>query len=170
MEPFGGFDAVADAKVLRAAMKGWGTNEKEIIDVLCHRSNRQRQGISAAFTGEFGRDLTADLKSELGGNFESVIVGLMMPTPAYCAKQLHKAMKGLGTDEDTLVEILCTRPRGEVLDIATAYQEAYGNSLLADIQADTSGPFQRLLVLSIAVGSLKQRCRMWELTRCCVAG
>ena len=91
------------------------------------------------------------MKSELGGNFESVIIGLMMPTAAYCAKQLHKAMKGLGTDEDALVEILCTRNHEEVLQIAAAYQEAYGNTLQADIQGETSGPFRRLLVLSIAV-------------------
>ena len=55
MVPFGGFDAMADAKALRAAMKGWGTNEQDIIDILCRRSNQQRQAISTAFTGQFGR-------------------------------------------------------------------------------------------------------------------
>jgi len=148
--PFGGFDAMADAKALRAAMKGWGTNEQDIIDILCRRSNQQRQAISTAFTGQFGRDLVEDLKSELGGKFESVIVGLMMPTAGYCSKQLHSAMKGLGTNEDTLVEILCTRSHEEVHQIATAYQQAYGTSLKSDVKGDTSGPFQRLLVLSIA--------------------
>lgn len=70
------------------------------------------------------QDLIADLKSELGGNFESVIIGLMMPTAEYCAKQLHKAMKGAGTDEDILVEILCSRPYDEIVQIAAAYQES----------------------------------------------
>jgi len=147
-------------------MKGWGTNEQEIIDILCHRSNQQRQQISKAFTREFGRveegsnqtarDLIEDLKSELGGNFESVIVALMLPTPDYCAKQLHKAVKGLGTNEDLLVEILCSRSREEVSAIALAYQAAYGNSLADDVRGDTSGPFQRLLVLAIS-GSRNER-------------
>ena len=75
----------------------------------------------------------------------------MMPTAGYCSKQLHSAMKGLGTNEDTLVEILCTRSHEEVHQIATAYQQAYGTSLKSDVKGDTSGPFQRLLVLSIAV-------------------
>jgi Annexin len=70
----------------------------------------------------FKQDLIADLKSELGGNFENVIIGLMLPTEEYCAKQLHKAMKGAGTNEDVLVEILCSRPYDEIVKIATAYE------------------------------------------------
>jgi len=149
VRPHAAFDASADAKALRAAMKGWGTNEQEIIDILCHRSNQQRQHIRNAYTTELGRDLIADLKSELGGKFESVIVGLMMSTADYCAKQLHKAMKGAGTDEETLVEILCSRTFDEVKQIADAYHAAYGNSLDKDIKGDTSGPLQRLLILAL---------------------
>jgi len=147
--PVENFDAVADAHTLRTAMKGWGTDEQAIIDVLCKRSNKQRQAITEAYKKEFGRDLIADLKKELGGNFEDVIIALMMPTVEYCAKQCHKAIKGLGTNEDLLVEILCSRPADEVKEIAAAYEEKYGNSLEADIMGDTSGPFQRLLVMAV---------------------
>jgi len=149
VRPFAPFDPLGDANALRGAMKGWGTNEQEIIDILCHRSNQQRQQIQQVYTKELGRDLIEDLKSELGGKFESVIVGLMMPTPAYCAKQLHKAMKGAGTDEETLVEIVCSRNRLEVAQIADAYLEAYGHTLVCDIKDDTSGPLTRLLTLMI---------------------
>jgi len=50
------FDPVADAQGLRAAMKGLGTSEQEIIDILCYRSNAQRQLINQAYTSEFGRE------------------------------------------------------------------------------------------------------------------
>ena len=49
------FDAQEDAKALRAAMKGFGTSESEITEVLCKRSNRQRQLIGHTYTKEFGR-------------------------------------------------------------------------------------------------------------------
>jgi hypothetical protein len=37
------FDAVADAHALRKAMKGFGTDEDGLINVICRRSNAQRQ-------------------------------------------------------------------------------------------------------------------------------
>lgn len=39
--PVPNFDPVADAKTLRKAMKGFGTDETALIDVICRRSNEQ---------------------------------------------------------------------------------------------------------------------------------
>lgn len=63
-----------------------------------------------------------DLKSELTGNFENVILGLMKPTHDYLASELKRAIRGLGTDEDVLIEILCTRTNQEIWSINEAYQ------------------------------------------------
>jgi hypothetical protein len=49
------FSAADDGKALRAAMKGLGTDEQAIIDILTQRSNGQRQQISKFFTEEYGR-------------------------------------------------------------------------------------------------------------------
>ena len=53
--PFSPFNAIEDAATLRAAMKGFGTDEDAIIDLLSNRSNQQRQEISNSFTREYGR-------------------------------------------------------------------------------------------------------------------
>lgn len=105
-------------------MKGFGTDEQTIIDILASRSNRQRQEIAAYFRNALGRDIINDLKSELGSKFEDVIVGLMVPPNEYLCKQLHKAMDGVGTNESTLVEILCTKSNEEVHELVKAYEDS----------------------------------------------
>uniref|UniRef100_A0A8D8K713 Annexin n=1 Tax=Culex pipiens TaxID=7175 RepID=A0A8D8K713_CULPI len=147
--PVEGFDASADANALRAAMKGFGTDEQAIIDILCARSNQQRQEISEAFTRELGRDLIEDLKSELGGKFEDVIIGLMMPPHKYLCKQLHKAMDGIGTNERALIEILCSQNNEQMHHISRVYEEMYNRPLAEHVCTETSGDFRRLLTLII---------------------
>ncbi|XP_053152992.1 annexin A6 isoform X3 [Hemicordylus capensis] len=152
VHPAAGFNADADAKVLRKAMKGLGTDENAIIEVVTQRSNTQRQEIIQAYKSHFGRDLIADLKSEISGALAKLILGLMMTPAQYDAKQLKKAMQGAGTDESVLIEILATRNNQEIQAINAAYNEAYHKSLEDALSSDTSGHFKRILI-SLALGN-----------------
>lgn len=122
---FPNFTASVDGHKLRKAMDGFGCDKEAIINILCARSNSQRQEIEQYFAVEFGSDLIKDLKSELGGKFEDVIVGLMMPPHQYLCMQLHKAMEdGVGNHEQTLIEILCTRPKATMKNILEEYKKS----------------------------------------------
>lgn len=146
VRPAADFNVEADTKALRKAMKGLGTDEETLINIIPYRSNAQRQQLRKQFKSQLGRDLMADLKSEVGGNLQRVLLGLMMTPAHYDAKQLQKAMKGAGTDERVLIEILTTRTNQEIRDIKEAYQEVYHTSLEDDLGSDTSGHFKRLLI------------------------
>ncbi|XP_070712726.1 annexin A5b [Pempheris klunzingeri] len=151
----GNFAASADAEVLYKAMKGLGTDEDAILQLLAARSNTQRQEIKASYKTLFGKDLIDDLKGELGGKFETLIVALMTPPIAYDMTCLRNAIKGAGTDEKVLVEILSSRTPAQVKDIIAAYRQEYDDDLEEDICGDTSGHFKRLLVILLQANRQK---------------
>ena len=86
------------------------------------------------------------MKKELSGNFEDAVIALFYDPVEYDCYQLRKAMKGLGTDEDTLIEIIATRPNWMIKAINKKYQEMYKKNLQKDVESETSGTFKRLLV------------------------
>ncbi|ELU00440.1 hypothetical protein CAPTEDRAFT_158666 [Capitella teleta] len=146
LKPVDPFDCKSDCEILRKAMKGLGTDEKAIIGVMGHRSTEQRKEIVKMFKTMFGKDLVKELKSETSGNFKTILEGLCLSAAEFDASQLKKAMKGLGTDEDCLIEILCTRTNEKLAEIVEVYKKVYGKSLEEDIVSETSGHLKRLLV------------------------
>ncbi|XP_022819537.1 annexin B9-like isoform X2 [Spodoptera litura] len=150
--PANPFDPREDAAVLRKAMKGFGTDEKAIIHVLSRRTNEQRLRIAFEFKTLYGKDLVADLKSETSGKFEDLLVALMTPLPQFYCKELHDAIAGIGTDEDVLIEVMCTMSNHEINVIKQTYTAMYGNLLEDDLRGDTSGNFKRLMT-SLSMGN-----------------
>uniref|UniRef100_A0A8C2IX59 Annexin n=1 Tax=Cyprinus carpio TaxID=7962 RepID=A0A8C2IX59_CYPCA len=135
VKPFVNFNAKHDAEVLRKAMKGIGTDEDAILMLLAARSNAQRQEIKAAYKKAFGKDLVKDLRSELGGKLEDLIVALMYPSILYDAHELHKAIKGVGTEDEVLIEILASRTCDEIKDIAKAYKKGNIHHAVANLRS-----------------------------------
>lgn len=146
IKPYRNFNAQQDAEALRKALKGWTTDHSAVINIVCARSDHQRQEIVRSYKQSFGRDLVGDMKSTLRTNFEDVIVGLLYPLHEYLARELRKAVAGLGTDEDCLIEILCTHSNEDIRMIKDQYHRIFKKDLEKDVIGDTSGDFRRLLV------------------------
>ena len=144
--------AQADAQALRKAMKGFGTDEAALIKICANRTNAQRQQMKAAYKSLYGRDLIADLKSELNGKFEDAMIALFTEPIEYDVDQLRAGMKGLGTNEDTLIEIIASRSPAQLRAIKAKYQEKYKRDLEQDIKKETHGTLEHLLV-SLLQGS-----------------
>uniref|UniRef100_A0A3P9N234 Annexin n=1 Tax=Poecilia reticulata TaxID=8081 RepID=A0A3P9N234_POERE len=98
-------------------------------------------------------DLIRDLKSELSRDFEDLVVAMLKTPAQFDASEMREAIKGAGTDEACLIEILSSRSNAEIQEINKVYKAEYGKKLEDAITSDTSGHFRRLLV------SLCQGCR-----------
>lgn len=149
LKPWPAFNAERDCEVLRKAMKGLGTDEKAIINIMAYRSSVQRQEIYTMFKTMFGKDLKKELDSELSGNFNRVCKALCLGAAEYDVSEIHRAIDGLGTDEAALVEILCTRTNQQIQRVKELYKKTYNVEMEKDIIDDTSGHFKRLLVSQI---------------------
>jgi annexin A7/11 len=147
--PVQNFNSENDAKTLREAMKGAGTNEQAVNLILANRSAKQRLQIALMFKTMYGKDLIKDLKSETSGNYEALIVRLIMDPASFDATCLYKAMKGVGTDENALIEVLLTRNNAEIDAIKVAFKKLYNHDLEAWLISETSGHFKRLVISAV---------------------
>jgi annexin A7/11 len=138
--------AQADADALKAAFKGLGCDKKKVVEITVNRTNAQRQAIKEAYKAAYGRDLMKDLKSELHGHLEDGILALYTDPIEYDADELRAAMKGMGTNEDTLIEIIASRPPHVLKAIIAKYKEKFNRDLEADVKSETSGTLRKLLI------------------------
>jgi len=140
-----GYNPADDARRLREAMKGLGTNDSVLIDIIGHRSREQRMMIVAEYRRTISRDLLKDVESETSGNYRKVLLKLLKPRDEMLAEILHEAMAGAGTNDRVLIDVMTQFPY-ELPAVSVAYQRKYGKSLESDIKADTSGNYEKLLV------------------------
>ena len=143
----------ADAAALRKAMKGIGTDENAIIKIVANRTQTQRIKMIESYKRQFNRDLIKDLKDELDRKLEKVVIALFTDPITYDCEQLKQAMKGSGTDEDTLIEIIATRPNWWIKQLHEKYRQLYGKELITDLCDELSGDLKKCIV------ALAQCCR-----------
>uniref|UniRef100_A0A669F3Z7 Annexin n=1 Tax=Oreochromis niloticus TaxID=8128 RepID=A0A669F3Z7_ORENI len=141
------FNVDEDVSALRKAMEGLGTTEKTLIDVLTQRSNPQRQLIAKAYEKATGRTLIDDLKGDTRGDFEDLLVALVMPPALYDCHEVIKAMKGAGTTESTLTEIFASRSNKQIRELSEAYLAKTGRSMIQDLQSEVSGDYGKALLI-----------------------
>uniref|UniRef100_A0A8C5WH59 Annexin n=1 Tax=Leptobrachium leishanense TaxID=445787 RepID=A0A8C5WH59_9ANUR len=116
------------------------------IDVVSDLNNEQRQELQKVYKTVTQQDLIANVKKALSGDLEEAIVGLLKKPAHYDAQELKAAMKGIGTDEAALTEILTTRSNQQLQEIQNVFREEFKTELEKSITSDTSEPYTGLLI------------------------
>lgn len=60
----------------------------------------------------------------MSGWFKKLVLDLLIPLKQYYVKELHDAMYGSGTDEDALIEILCTMNNQQIKELKATYEKS----------------------------------------------
>ncbi|GMY18130.1 annexin D5 [Fagus crenata] len=139
-----------DAKALyKAGEKKLGTDEKIFIHIFSERSRAHMAAVDSAYHDFYGHPLKKAVKKETSGNFEYALLTILQcaHNPAkYFSKVLHKAMKGLGTDDTTLIRIIVTRAEIDMQYIKAEYLKKYRKTLNDAVHSETSGNYRAFLL------------------------
>ncbi|XP_047656409.1 annexin A2 isoform X2 [Tachysurus fulvidraco] len=144
LRPFPVFQPDKDVSDLQAAFEQ--KDVRTVVRILTSRSNDQRQILAQTYRSVTQQDLRVRLETVLDGGVKVLILGLMMTPNDFEAQRLRQAMEGLGTDEETLLEIMCLRSAEQLSDIAAVYTKEYQRDLEKDLTSETSGDLRQLLL------------------------
>ena len=140
------FDVLEDTKKLIDFIKGKNKDDNALIKFVISKTNKERLQMKDEYNSTQNSDLIEDLKSAYSGHFKDVLVGLFYSPLDYDCYQIRKAVKGLGTDEEALIEILTTRTSEKIEQMKLRYKEMFpGRDMVEDIKSDTSGSFWTVL-------------------------
>ncbi|KAL8404355.1 hypothetical protein RB594_009268 [Gaeumannomyces avenae] len=132
------WDPSPDVNGLRAAMKGWGTDEAALIRILSDKDPLQVDAIRNGFQRNLNRDLIKDIESETGSWFREGLVALAQGPLLHDVTSLYKALSGPGTKELVLNDVLLARSNADLRAIKQTFQSVYRRPLEDMVSGDLS--------------------------------
>ncbi|XP_076894339.1 annexin D5-like [Bidens hawaiensis] len=142
--------AAKDAKALfKAGEKKLGTDEKVFVQIFSERSRANLIAINTCYLDMYGGSLKKAIKKETSGLFQRALLTILQCAEnpeKYFAKVLYKSMKGLGTDDTTLIRVIVTRTEIDMQYIKAEYHKKYKKSLNDAVHSDTSGHYRSFLL------------------------
>ena len=131
---------------MRKVLVGSNKDSNKLIKLITSKNSEKRQRLKRSYNRFYG-DLIKDIKDELSGDFEDAVLALFYHPVDYDCFELRNAIYGLGTYEDTLIELICNRNNSILNLIKQRYSEIYPcANLIEHVKDDTSGNFKKILV------------------------
>lgn len=136
------FSLSEDAKKLRDAIVGLGTDENTIVSILTNRTNAERQKIARFYHQQYDKILIKDLSHDLSGTLKRIVKALMMEPAEFLAYSLQDCLNRILPHDSCVISILCTKTRYELIPIIDKYLFMFNKTLLSDIDAANDGVYK----------------------------
>ena len=135
-----------DAQSVDNSCVGFGTNDKDLIDLLCSRTKLQLEALDKEYRKEHeGKKLEDVIDSETSGDYRKFLKMMIQPRGLFLCQQLKKAMDGMGTDENRMNEIFCVISTEDMKAMKDTYEGLTGNRLLDTIRSELGGEHKELI-------------------------
>jgi annexin A7/11 len=131
--------------MLRKAMRGLTTNHSVLISVIGTKTYPELQKLIELYKNFCKNDLVRQVSKETRGNFGGFLKALLTEKTKLDAETLKYAIKGWGTDDDCLIDLVCCRTPEEIKAMSDVYQRDFKSDAIKDIEKDVSGDYGRLL-------------------------
>lgn len=144
------YSARIDALELkRAGIDKWGTDASTFNRIFCLRNFNQLELVAQEYQFVTGHALVDDVKKEFSGDIREGLLAILRYAEnpqEYFARCLYKTMKGLGTNDKSLIRLIVTRCEIDMADIKAEFEKKYEKTLLSFVRGDTSGNYRRALL------------------------
>lgn len=139
------FDPKVEAEKISDLIK---KRDKEgIMNFVVQFTSKQRLQIRNEYQVSYFTELIEDINSAFHGHFKDSLKAMFHHPIEYDCFSLRDALKGIGTDEETLIEIIVTRPRYIIKKLIEIYpKKIEEGNLIEDIKSKTSGYFREVLL------------------------
>ena len=152
------FNPLTDAQMIKQSLSK-PKNLNTLIQIVTHRSNEQRQQIMQEYYHQYQINLHDEFLYNLSGNFKETIISLFYTPTDYDCYQIYNAVTGLGTNEETLIEIISSMTNEELNKIKQRYPQMYQRDLVELIKSETSGHLQKILITLLQADRMNKSAR-----------
>jgi annexin A7/11 len=129
---------------LRKAMKGFGTDDSTLIRIFCHFPATDVDHLKSAYQQRHQRSLENDIKKETSGYYEKALLAILRGPLMQDVHVLDMSLKGIGTNERLLNDVLIGRKNADLRAIKDAYQRFKNKPLEKEVAEDLSMKTERL--------------------------
>lgn len=133
--------AIAVSKAIRTHDEG------ALAATMCCLNPEEMRSVVNCYKGEFLRDLSVDLGNEVKDKLlKFILTSASTNLVDLDASLIREGVRGLGTNEHLLTEVLCTRSPEHLAHVKARYSSLYARHMLEDIKDDTSGHLRTVYV------------------------
>ncbi|KAJ7084596.1 hypothetical protein B0H15DRAFT_932029 [Mycena belliarum] len=145
-----GYDRAAIQSDIDAINKG-KDSDKKLVEVLTRLGPLKMEVVVHEFPAHNGKGETLYklVERKTTRYIEAGLLGLVLGPLKYDVERVNTAIRGMGTTEELLNEIILDLSPADVALLSYMYQQRYKTALVDDIRGDLSGNLQKLFLKAL---------------------